>query len=250
MRGRSSSPPASTGRRGCPPGREAREFRGALVHSGDYRDGAPYAARRVLVVGIGNSGAEIATDLVEHGASVDVAVRTAPPVVRREVLGVPVQVVGMALMPLPPALADRIGSVARRIAVGDLSSYGIGRAAWGPFTARRPPLIDVGFLAALRGGRLDRPPCARAPHARRRRLLGRPRGALRPRGGGDRVRLRPGDARRGARGARRARRATARPRRRSPAPGLFFIGYRESPRGTLYEIAREAPLLARRGRGT
>jgi cation diffusion facilitator CzcD-associated flavoprotein CzcO len=34
-------------------------FRGAVVHSSDYRNPAPYRGKRVLVVGFGNSGGEI-----------------------------------------------------------------------------------------------------------------------------------------------------------------------------------------------
>ncbi|MEJ2119392.1 MAG: NAD(P)/FAD-dependent oxidoreductase [Alphaproteobacteria bacterium] len=38
----------------------AESFRGTLIHSSEYRNPAPYAGRRVLVVGFGNSGGEIA----------------------------------------------------------------------------------------------------------------------------------------------------------------------------------------------
>jgi putative flavoprotein involved in K+ transport len=43
------------------PGRES--FGGRTVHSSEYTNATPYAGQRVLVVGAGNSGAEIATDL-------------------------------------------------------------------------------------------------------------------------------------------------------------------------------------------
>ena len=55
---------------------------------GSYRNGEPLPRSRVLVVGSGNSGAEIAVDLVEHGAAtVALSVRTPPAIVRRDVLG-------------------------------------------------------------------------------------------------------------------------------------------------------------------
>src|SRR6185312_12726656 len=56
------------------PGMDA--FRGEIVQSGDYVDGVPYRGQRVLVVGFGNSGAEIAIDLWEHGASPSLSVRS------------------------------------------------------------------------------------------------------------------------------------------------------------------------------
>jgi putative flavoprotein involved in K+ transport len=133
------------------------EFRGRILHSVDYRTGRAFAGERVLVIGIGNSGAEIATDLVEQGAShVAIAVRTPPPIMPRDLFGVlPAQLFGIVFMPVPaPRLLDRAGAVLRRLGTGDLAKYGLGKAAWGPFTARRPAVIDVGFLRELKGGRI------------------------------------------------------------------------------------------------
>jgi cation diffusion facilitator CzcD-associated flavoprotein CzcO len=136
------------------PGRE--KFRGSLVHSSAYRSGAGYAGQDVLVAGFGNTGAEIAADLAESGANrVAVSVRTSPPIARRDVVGIPIQLLGMAASVLPPRAADRIASALRRVAIGDLSRYGLGPAEWGPFTARRPPVIDVGFLRQLRARRVE-----------------------------------------------------------------------------------------------
>ena len=135
------------------PGHEA--FEGRLLHSSDYRTGREFAGLRVLVVGLGNSGAEIAADLVEQGAqTVRVAVRTTPPITPRELMGLlPVQLLGLALMPLGfPGVVDRFGTLMRKVSVGDLRPYGLGDAAWGPFSERRPALIDVGFLEHLKQG--------------------------------------------------------------------------------------------------
>ena len=38
-------------------------FRGNFIHSSEYRNTSPYIGKRVLVVGFGNSGGEIALDL-------------------------------------------------------------------------------------------------------------------------------------------------------------------------------------------
>jgi putative flavoprotein involved in K+ transport len=136
------------------PGREA--YCGRLIHSTDYRSAEEYRGRDVLVVGLGNTGAEIAADLAESGAGrVAVAIRTPPPITRRDVAGVPIQVLGIAGSILPASVGDRLGSALRRVGTGDLSRYGIGKAAWGPFQAKRPPVIDVGFLAQLKAGRIE-----------------------------------------------------------------------------------------------
>ena len=107
-------------------------FRGQILHAAAYRNGREFAGCRAVVVGIGNSGAEIAVDLVEHGASsVSIAVRSTPPISAREIAGIPVQLLGMLLAPAPPALVDRIGSHLRLKATGDLTRFGLGREAWG-----------------------------------------------------------------------------------------------------------------------
>lgn len=142
---------------------QSDRYRGTVLHSSQYSEGRRFAGKRVLVIGLGNTGAEIATDLAEIGASfVAVAVRTAPAVVPRDFLGTPVQLFGIALSCLPSPLADRVGSVIARVALGDLTRYGLRRAQWAPFSARRIPVIDVGFARALKSGRISvRPAAAR-----------------------------------------------------------------------------------------
>ena len=143
------------------PGRES--YGGTLVHSVAYANAAPYAGRRVLVVGAGNSGAEIATDLAEGGAAtVALSVRTPPPIVPRDPFGMPLQRTGILLSLLPPALANRIGAMTARLTVGDLSPFGMPRGTFNPYTRRRVPLIDVGFVAALKRGAVTIRPAVEA----------------------------------------------------------------------------------------
>lgn len=223
------------------------DFAGRVLHSAAYRSGAEFAGRRVLVVGIGNSGAEIAADLVEQGVmDVAVSVRTHPPIVPRDLFGVvPVQLMGIAGSRLPPRLMDALGAAFRRIGTGDLGRYGLGRAEWGPFTARRPAVIDVGFLRELKRGCIRvRPPVRRLTPAAvvfedgsaeefdivvaatgfatgLRGLLDLP-DALDER---DEPRFRSGRA--------------------TPHAGLYFIGFDETIRGHLFEARRESTRLAR-----
>ena len=224
-------------------------FQGRLLHSAAYRSGRDFSGMRALVVGLGNSGAEIATDLVEQGASsVSVAVRTPPPIVTRELFGaMPVQLFGIALMPLRiPRAVDRVGAVLRKRAVGDLRPYGLQPAAWGPFTARRPAVIDVGFLDVLKAGRVTVRPAVERLTAS---------GAAFADGSSEDVdvvvlatgfgtglervlRDIPGVV--GADGQPLAR--SGRP---TAAPGLYFIGFDETIRGHLFEARRESKRLAR-----
>lgn len=127
------------------------KYRGNLVHSSGYASAVPYTGKRVLVVGAGNSGTEIATDLAEHGAAhVALSIRTSPPIVPRDPFGMPVQRTGILLSFLPPAIADRLARLTARIVLGDLTRHGLPTPEWMPYSARRIPVIDVGFVNALK----------------------------------------------------------------------------------------------------
>src|SRR4051795_1914222 len=140
------------------PGREG--YTGSLVHAYSYRNASPYRNRDVLVVGSGNTGAEIAVDLVEGGARrVRLAVRTPPNIVRRELLGTPNQVLATGLRRLPPGVVDTVVSGVQRVVVGDLSRYGLPRPERGVYTRVIEddviPIIDVGLIDAVKGGGVE-----------------------------------------------------------------------------------------------
>jgi putative flavoprotein involved in K+ transport len=128
-----------------------------IVHSAEYRNAAAYRGRRVLVVGTGNSGAEIAVDLAEGGSEVLLSVRTPPGIVRRDTLGVPSQLFGIASSHLPTGVADRIAAGIRRVAIPDLGELGLPAPSrpYSAFLERRViPIVDVGLAAAVKEGRI------------------------------------------------------------------------------------------------
>lgn len=139
------------------PGRKS--FTGTFLHCAGYRNGEEFRGLDVLVVGSGNSGAEIAVDLVESGAKrVWIAVRTPPNIQRRSVLGLPTQVIGVVASRLPGPAIDRISLAMQRAAVGSLEEYGL-QAPFRGVHARvvedgHIPLIDVGFIETLKRRRL------------------------------------------------------------------------------------------------
>jgi cation diffusion facilitator CzcD-associated flavoprotein CzcO len=64
-------------------------FEGELLHSHDYRTPEPFAARRVLVVGAGQSAAEIAVEVSGVAASTSMSVRGGAHVIPRWIAGKP-----------------------------------------------------------------------------------------------------------------------------------------------------------------
>jgi cation diffusion facilitator CzcD-associated flavoprotein CzcO len=138
------------------PGRE--DFGGSIEHSSAFRTGAGHSGQRVLVVGAGNSGAEIALDLCEHGASVSLSVRDAQHVLPRDFLGLPSQKSSVRMRRLPLRMRDAIASTISRLAFGDLGRYGLRRPNRGPISRvvleGKIPLLDVGTVARIRSGEI------------------------------------------------------------------------------------------------
>lgn len=137
---------------------ERELYRGTTLHSAEYRNGAAFRGRRVLVVGFGNSGAEIALDLCEHGAAATISVRSAANVIPRDIFGIPIERVASLSGLLPPRVADSINAPLLRLLIGDLRPYGIEPLPYGPMTqiARtgRIPVIDVGTVGMIKEGRI------------------------------------------------------------------------------------------------
>ena len=86
-------------------------FRGRMFHSVEYRRPDGYKGRRVLIVGAGNSAAEIAAELERAGAHVVVSVRSGARVVPLRLLGIPIQYVAATLSWLPLRVQRRVASV-------------------------------------------------------------------------------------------------------------------------------------------
>jgi cation diffusion facilitator CzcD-associated flavoprotein CzcO len=136
------------------PGSEA--YRDPVVHSSDYRNPTAYLAKRVLVVGFGNSGGEIALDLANAGVDVTLAVRGPVQILPRDLLGFPILAWAILYRRLPARLVDFINAPILRLAVGRIEDLGLRRSAKGPRQMvdedGRVPLIDVGTLDRIRDG--------------------------------------------------------------------------------------------------
>jgi hypothetical protein len=215
------------------PGRE--QFRGPILHSSEYRNGEPFRDQNVLIVGFGNSGGEIAIDLVEHGARVAIAVRDAVNVVPRELFGLPVSTIASALGRLPAHLADRLAAPLIRVSVGDIVRLGLRKLPYGPITqvrqTARVPLIDIGTIGLIRAGRIEILNGVRSMSTADVTFVD---GTVRH---FDAIIL--------ATGFRPAlERLLQTPTGRTQMPGLYLCGFRISPVGMLHEIGVEAQGIA------
>jgi cation diffusion facilitator CzcD-associated flavoprotein CzcO len=218
--------------------RGQERFRGRILHSSEYRNGESFEGCSVLVVGFGNSGGEIAIDLHELGARVAMAVRGPVNIIPREVFGVPILAVSIALSRFPARLADALAAPFVRLIIGDITKLGFRKLSMGPFaqikTRTRVPLIDIGTVKLVREGHIQ--------------VLGNVREMGETEITFDDGRSRDFDAIVAATGFRPGSDFLPEPRRDLPdgqtQSGLHYCGFVVSPAGMLREIGIEAQRIA------
>lgn len=98
-------------------------FTGELIHSSQYRHASQFADKRVLIIGAGNSGCDIAVDAIHHAASCDLSMRRGYYFVPKYVFGRPADTMGGAIK-LPMALKRIVDGAILKWFVGDPQKYG------------------------------------------------------------------------------------------------------------------------------
>ncbi|MDF1803378.1 flavin-containing monooxygenase [Thalassovita sp.] len=96
---------------------------GEQIHAADYRDPRQFAGKRVLVVGAGNSGCDIAVDAIHHGVSTDISMRRGYYFVPKYVFGQPADTMGGKIN-LPMWLKRKVDGTLLKWFVGDPQKYG------------------------------------------------------------------------------------------------------------------------------
>jgi len=133
-------------------------FPGKILHSYEYKTGTDFEGQKVLVVGFGNSACEIAIDLYEQGARPSMSVRSPVNVIPRDVLGIPILELSLAMSSLPPKFADTINAPLLRLLVGDITRLGLKKLPYGPLEQIQKnasiPLLDIGTIRHIRAGHI------------------------------------------------------------------------------------------------
>lgn len=133
-------------------------FNGEILHSSQYKNGARFAGKNVLVVGFGNSACEQAICLHEHGAHPFMSVRSAVNVIPRDIFGFPALEIGKLTSIFPARIADKINAPLIKLLVGDITKWGLNKSPYGPQEQiklqKRIPLLDIGTMQLIRQGHI------------------------------------------------------------------------------------------------
>lgn len=132
-----------------------KEFGGAVIHACDYKSGESLRGKKVLVVGCGNSGMEIALDLCNHDAKASILVRSSVHILPREMFGKSTFELAMFMLRwLPLWFVDKILLVLAWVILGNIEKFGLKRPSIGPLelknTRGKTPVLDIGALAKIR----------------------------------------------------------------------------------------------------
>ena len=132
----------------------ASRFTGQVIHSRDYRVPDPFVGKRVLVVGAGNSGCDIAAELGRHAAHCSISLRRGYHFLPKFLCGAPIDRCGetMAKFRLPWFLWRAITTAFLRVAVGPLERYGLPRPLDRLFESH--PIVNSQLLEAIGHGRV------------------------------------------------------------------------------------------------
>ena len=101
------------------------EFTGEIRHSVTYRSPEEFRGRRVLVIGAGNSGCDIACDAATHADAAFISLRRGYHFIPKYVMGVPADEFAESGPHLPLWLEQRVFGGMLRVINGDLTRLGL-----------------------------------------------------------------------------------------------------------------------------
>jgi len=134
-------------------------FRGSLIHATDFGLAKDYEAKRVLVVGAGNSGFDILNHLAKvKTRQVWLSARGGPSLLPKRFAGLAVHRLSPLMSHLPAWVSDKVISITQWLAFGDLTKFGLPAAPRGGATRLAKDHValaaDDGAVKALKTGRI------------------------------------------------------------------------------------------------
>jgi cation diffusion facilitator CzcD-associated flavoprotein CzcO len=144
-----------------PSAEQYTNFQGEVLHSSNYKSGAHFANKKVLVVGFGNSACEIAVCLHEHKAKPSLSVRNGVNIIPRQIAGISIVSIAIAqqmITKISPQLTDLINKPVLLMLYGDIKKLGLQKLPYGPITQitkyRKIPLLDIGTVKLIKEGKI------------------------------------------------------------------------------------------------
>ena len=126
------------------------KFGGRIEHSAAYRKPNGYKGKRVLIIGIGNSAAEITVELARNGIDVTIAVRSGANVVPLKLFGIPIQYHSVLVQNLPRSVRDMMVSAMEMLTKALKGSPVLPKPSYSVLD--RQPVIGFKIVTEIRNG--------------------------------------------------------------------------------------------------
>jgi cation diffusion facilitator CzcD-associated flavoprotein CzcO len=125
-------------------------FSGEIMHSHSYRSHLPFAGKRVLVIGGGNSACDIATDICRHAAFTAISMRRGYYIIPKFVFGDPPDVANARFRWLPFRVRQALNFLIWYLVTGGNHRYGLQKPEHGILEVH--PTLNSDLLVRLRHG--------------------------------------------------------------------------------------------------
>jgi cation diffusion facilitator CzcD-associated flavoprotein CzcO len=131
----------------------ADSFTGEIIHSQRFHVGSQFLGKRVLVVGAGNSGVDIACDAARFADFAAISVRRGYYLIPKHIFGVPADAFANSGPHLPMKVAQRVFPPLLRLLLGDPSKHGWPKPDHRLFETH--PILNDQILHHLRHGDIE-----------------------------------------------------------------------------------------------
>lgn len=135
-------------------------YGGEIMHSHFYKTPEKFADKKVLILGIGNSGCDISCELSKVAAKVSLATRSGAHVIPKYILGKPLDENSKALAFLPLSIQRAIFNFILKISRGNVEDYGLPKPKQRLFEEH--PTVSNDLLNLIGHGRIHIKPNIKA----------------------------------------------------------------------------------------
>lgn len=127
-------------------------FRGEMIHSSKYRSPDIFRGKRVLVIGAGNSGTDIASDASRTASRAMLSMRRGYHFIPKHIFGMPADVFAVTGSIFPMKIQQWVFAVVLRLLNGDVTRHGLRKPDHLPLSSH--PIVNTSALLAMAHGDL------------------------------------------------------------------------------------------------
>lgn len=127
-------------------------FSGEMIHSSRYRSPDAFAGRKVLVIGAGNSGVDIASEVSRVAGKAMLSMRRGYHFIPKYLFGLPADVFALTGSLLPMRVQQWVLAGVLRLLNGDVTRHGLRKPDHLPFSSH--PIVNSTALKAMAKGEL------------------------------------------------------------------------------------------------